>query len=164
MRNTTEIKFEIEHSAYKKIRKALEKYGSYEIGGVLIGYKKGRNHFSIADVTIADDIGRFHVYNFIREPVKSQRVIIRSFRKKRHYYIGEWHSHPRFRLYPSSGDIATMQGILTDRRYGVNFALLIITKLKNPKKHKKIEMAGFLFHKRLSNFLNATIVDVLRSK
>ncbi len=46
-----------------------------------------------------------------------------------------------------------MQGILSDKGCGVNFALLIITKLSN----EKIKMAGFLFHNNLSSYKPADI-------
>lgn len=160
MIKNTQIKFEIKQPAYEKISEALEKYGDYEIGGMLIGNQKGRNYFSILDTTIADDIGKFSIGSFIREPMKSLKIIIQSFKKKKYNYIGEWHSHPGFDLYPSKGDIATMQGILADPGYGVNFVLLIITKLKNGK----VDMGGFLFHKSLSQFVQATIIEGFCSK
>lgn len=155
MTKVIQIKFEIEQLAYEKIYSALKKYGDCEIGGMLVGYKKEKNHFAISDITIADDIGKFNIANFIREPTKSIKMLIESFKKK-HHYLGEWHSHPRFRLYPSDGDVVTMQGILADKGYGVNFALLIITKLNN----EKADIAGFLFHKKLSHYVKADISDV----
>lgn len=150
----SQIKFNIEQPAYDRIRKALNNFGNYEIGGILLGYKKGRNHFAISDVTVANDINRFHIMSFIREPMKSLKILLKSFKKKRHNYIGEWHSHPRFRIYPSTGDITTMQGILNDPSYGVEFVLLIITKLNEGN----VDMAGFLFHKKLKQFLRANVI------
>jgi proteasome lid subunit RPN8/RPN11 len=153
MAKVTQIKFEIEQLAYEKIYRALKKYGDCEIGGMLVGYKKKENHFAISDITIANDIGKFSIVNFIREPTKSMKMLIESFKKKKHHYLGEWHSHPSFSLYPSNGDVVTMRGILADKGYGVNFALLIITKLNN----EKADIAGFLFHNKLSHFVEADI-------
>lgn len=156
MTKAIQIKFELEQLAYEKIFKALKKYGDYEIGGMLVGYKKEKNHFAISDVTIANDISKFRITKFIREPSKSIKMLIESFKKKKHNYLGEWHSHPSFSLYPSSGDVVTMQGILADKGYGVNFVLLIIAKLNN----EKADMAGFLFHKKLSHFIEADVNHV----
>jgi len=147
------VTVEIEQGAYDEIHGALEEFGDYEIGGMLIGYKKGENHFAVSEATVADDAYSFGIASFIREPFKSMKLLLKTFRMRKHNYIGEWHSHPRFRLYPSDADVKTMKGILADPGYGVSFALLIITKLVNGK----LNMEGFLFHKRLSNFIKASI-------
>ena len=88
------IRFEIEHTAYAKIYEALTRFGDYEIGGMLVGYQKEKHHFTIADATIADDIGKFSIFNFIREPIKSMKIVSQLFKKNRFHYMGEWHSHP----------------------------------------------------------------------
>jgi len=151
--NDNRAVFEIEPRAYRQIIQALQDYGDYEIGGLLIGYRKGRNSFAISEATVANDVGEFSITNFIREPFKSVKKILKAFKKMDHNYLGEWHSHPRFALYPSNEDISTMQGILSDPNYGVNFVLLIITKLEN----EKALMAGYLFHNRLINLVQQPI-------
>jgi len=147
------VTVEIEQKAYNAIHQALEKFGDYEIGGILIGYKKAENHFAISEATVADDVGGFNLASFIRDPLKSMKILIKSFKIKRHNYIGEWHSHPIFSLYPSNYDIKTMKGILSDPDYGVGFALLIIVKLNNGYP----DIAGFLFHKKILKFVQANI-------
>lgn|GEM_PF-1661292 len=154
------VTVEIEQKAYDEIHHALKKFGANEIGGILIGYKMAENHFAISEATVADDTDSFNLASFIREPFKSMKVLLKSFKMKRHNYIGEWHSHPRFSLYPSAYDIKTMKGILADPGYGVSFALLIITKLHNGKPN----MAGFLFHKKISNFVQARISGIRDDK
>lgn len=150
-----EVNIEIEDQALSKIQDALQNFGDLEIGGILIGYKKGYNHFAISEATIADDIKRFNIASFIREPFKSVKILLNAFKKKQHNYIGEWHSHPKFSLYPSQADINTMRGILNDSNYNVTFALLIITKLKNGVP----ELAAFLFHKKINGFLQAQLIN-----
>lgn len=147
------VNIEIEDQAFSQIHCALKEFGELEIGGILIGYKKGRNHFAISQATIADDIKRFKIASFIREPFKSVKILLNAFKQRQHNYIGEWHSHPNFSLCPSSTDVNTMKGIIHDPNYGVNFALLIITKLNNGAPN----MAAFLFHKELPNFVQAQI-------
>ena len=150
------VTVEIEQKAYDEIHMALQRFGEYEIGGMLIGYKKGENHFAVSEATIADDTQDFGIASFIREPLKSMKLLLKIYKIKRHNYIGEWHSHPSFSLYPSAYDVRTMKGILVDPGYGVNFALLIITKLEDGKPN----MAGFLFHNKISNFVNASIAGI----
>ena len=159
MRKKT-VTVEIEQKAYNQIYQALQKFGDYEIGGILIGYKKAENQFAISEVTVADDTRNFNLISFIREPLKSMKIIIETYNLKKHNYIGEWHSHPRFNLCPSDYDIKTMKGILADPGYGVSFALLIITKLVNGKPN----MAGFLFHKKISHFVQASISGINSNK
>jgi len=144
---------EIEQNAYEQIYQALERFGDYEIGGMLVGYKKGDSYFPIANATVADDVGSFNIAAFIREPIKSMKILLRAFKRKGYNYIGEWHSHPKFKLYPSTADIETMKAILDDPGYGVNFALLVITKFRKGK----VDMAGFLFHKDMSQFVEASV-------
>ena len=152
MRKKT-VTVEIEQRAYDQIYRALQKFGDYEIGGILIGYKKAENQFAISEATVADDTRNFNLASFIREPFKSMKILLRSYKRRKHNYIGEWHSHPKFNLYPSDYDIKTMKGILADPAYGVSFTLLMITKLVNGKP----EMAGFLFHKKIPHFVQASI-------
>jgi proteasome lid subunit RPN8/RPN11 len=154
------VTVEIEQEAYDEIHHALQKFGDNEIGGILIGYKKEDNHFAISEATVADDTNSFNLASFIREPFKSMKLLLKSFKLKKHNYIGEWHSHPRFSLYPSTHDVKTMKGIVADPGYGVDFALLIITKLENGRPN----MAGFLFHKKMCNFVQATISGIRNEK
>lgn len=150
---TMTVKIDMEQEAYVQIHRALEQYCNYEIGGMLIGYKKAKNHFAVSVATVADDANSFNLASFIREPFQSMKILLKTFKMRKHNYIGEWHSHPRFNLYPSDYDVKTMKGILDDPGYGVSFTLLIITKLVN----RELNMAGFLFHKELSSFVKASI-------
>lgn len=147
------VTIKIEQKAYDEIHRALEKFGDNEIGGILIGYKKAENHFAISEATVADDVNIFNLASFIREPFKSMKVLFKSYKTKNHNYIGEWHSHPKFSLYPSTYDVKTMRGILNDPGYGVNFAILIITKLELGR----VNMESFLFHKKIPDFVQARI-------
>jgi integrative and conjugative element protein (TIGR02256 family) len=148
-----QVEFEIEKSAYNQMLKTLEQYGDYEVGGMIIGYRKRKNQFIISDFTTADDTKIFNLASFIREPTKSLKRLNEAFKKKKHNYLGEWHSHPRFRLYPSRGDFKTLKRIILDPDYGVDFSLLIISKLNNGK----LLMAGFLFHRMIGSFVEASI-------
>jgi hypothetical protein len=61
---------------------------------------------------------------------------------KRFNYIGEWHSHPAFEPLPSGPDLATMYDIVEDPDVGINFAVLIIARLKS---WSMLELSATLF-------------------
>ena len=65
MREKT-VTVEIEQRAYDEIHRGLEKFGDYEIGGMLIGYKKAGNHFAVSEATVADDAGADPLWDVTR--------------------------------------------------------------------------------------------------
>lgn len=140
------IEFQVSESVKSKMKEALLKFGDYEIGGILIGKKLAEQSFEIIDISISDEDKRFSISSFIRGTKKSERLLKRHFRKKTGYYLGEWHSHPKFSLNPSQNDVLTMVGILNDPDYGVQFAVLIITHLV---RNNELAYKGYLFHKDL---------------
>lgn len=143
------ITFRLSQQVKAKLTEALHKYGDFEIGGILIGTKVGEDNFEIIDASISDEDKRFSFGSFIRGTKKSQRLLKLHFRRGTGYYIGEWHSHPRFSLNPSLADINTMMGILHDPNYGVSFAILLIVHIaEGDMKHK-----GLFFHKDLNEFI-----------
>lgn len=48
---------------------------------------------------------------------------------RRFNYLGEWHSHPSFALYPSGTDNETMFDIVNDPNTGARFAVSLIVKI-----------------------------------
>jgi hypothetical protein len=48
---------------------------------------------------------------------------------RRFNYMGEWHSHPRFRPEPSGQDIRSMLEILHDPKVGATFLVMMIVRL-----------------------------------
>jgi proteasome lid subunit RPN8/RPN11 len=97
-----------------------------------MGEHISENEFRILDITIQKMYGGFAffkriVYDLV-EPMKNY------FRQTGHNYkqfnyLGEWHSHPSFSLYPSTTDHLTMKELIEDARVGANFVILIIVKL-----------------------------------
>lgn len=117
-----------------RFEKALERAGSCETGGVLMGEALEANTFRIVDFSL--QYGGGTVASFIRaietaiEPL--QRFFTSTGRNYRKYnYLGEWHSHPTFKPEPSARDDATMQGIINDAEVGANFVVLMVIKLQN---------------------------------
>ena len=145
------ITFEFSKGSQDKIIKSLEEYSPNEIGGILIGIKRNDNSFLITDVSISNELNQSHFASFIRGTQKAQQLLKKHFKNKTGFYIGEWHSHPSFSLYPSPKDISTMKGIIKDRNYHAKFALLTIVKLDTDGEFRS---KGFLFHESLENFIS----------
>ena len=110
---------------------ALEKAGTKEIGGVLMGEDIGEEEFRIVDLTIQKRRG---TVTFFVRLVADAVISLRRFFKQTGYnyrkfnYLGEWHSHPSFPPTPSSKDIQSMLEIVTDTDIGANFVVLLIVQ------------------------------------
>lgn len=139
------ITFHLTEQVKTKLTGALNKYGDFEIGGILIGKKIKEDSFEIVDASISNEDNQFSFVRFIRGTKKSERLLKQHFRNGTGYYIGEWHSHPRFSLNPSIADISTMIGILHDSSYGVSFVILLIVHIAQDE----MEHKGFFFHRDL---------------
>ncbi len=145
-----EIFLELGDEAKFKIIRALKEYSPNEIGGILIGEKNIENNLIVSDVSVSNE-AKIHRYSsFTRETKIAQKLLEKHHRNNTGYYIGEWHSHPNFALYPSVKDVETMEGIISDPNYNVSFAILCIVKLN---KDSNLEMRGFLFHRSLEKFV-----------
>lgn len=145
----TKINFKVTPEVEAKIEKALRKSGNFETGGILIGRKVEENSFEIIDVSVSDEDNKYSIVSFIRGVKKTDLLLRKHYKKKSGYYIGEWHSHPKFSLSPSRQDIATMLGILADDNYGVTFSILMITKMNN----NMLDYRGYFFHEHLNEII-----------
>ncbi|WP_461640536.1 Mov34/MPN/PAD-1 family protein [Labilibaculum euxinus] len=145
----TKINFKVTPEVETKIERALRKSGDFETGGILIGKKIEDKSFEIVDVSVSDEDNKYSITSFIRGIKKSDMLLRKHYKRKSGYYIGEWHSHPKFSLSPSCQDIATMIGILADDNYGVTFNILMITKMNN----NKLDYQGYFFHKNLNEII-----------
>ena len=125
------MRIEIADDVRRKLRSALRGAGRREIGGVLMGEQLEPGHFRIIDLSIDTETGgRAH---FVRSP-EAHAVALDAFFERtgkeyhRFNYLGEWHSHPRFPVTPSSQDISSMAELVHSER-GIDFAVLLIVKL-----------------------------------
>lgn len=143
------INFKVTPEVEAKIERALRKSGDFETGGILIGKKVEDKSFEIVDISVSDDDNKYSIVSFIRGVKKSDILLKKHYKKKSGYYIGEWHSHPKFSLSPSRQDIETMIGILADDNYGVMFSILMITKMNN----NKLDYQGYFFHRNLREII-----------
>jgi len=89
--------------------------------------------FRVVEVTVQQP---GTVASFVRMIWGAVTSLRRFFARTDHQYtkfnsLGEWHSHPSFRLEPSDRDSATMWGIVEDPEVGANFAVLLIVRLQD---------------------------------
>ena len=116
-----------------------------EIGGVLVGEHLGAETFRLIDYSVQVRGGT--VAHFERDPEHHKHFLADFFAPtgndyQRFNYIGEWHSHPAFQPLPSGSDLHTMYEIVEDLNVGVNFAVLIIARLRS---WAKLEISATLF-------------------
>jgi len=138
------MKLVIPSQLIPRLKAELRRGGRSEIGGVLVGEHIGTDFFRLVDFSVQYSGGtRAH---FVRDVAHNQAFLNSFFEKTGHdyqrfNYIGEWHSHPQFQVTPSVEDIATMRDIIFDPNVGVNFAILLITRLNK----SRIELSATLF-------------------
>ena len=105
--------------------------GKREIGGMLMGEEVGDQRFKIVEFSVDTESGSHS--QFARN-ADHHDIALQAFFERtgsdygRFNYLGEWHSHPCFDVYPSVRDLRSMQD-LVERSRGVQFAVLLVTRL-----------------------------------
>ena len=139
------MKIHLPTDIQKRLIPALEKAGSYEIGGVLMGEHINKAEFRIVDLTIQEQFGSIAFFiRLVADIVKPLKGFFKrtGYNYRKFNYLGEWHSHPSFSPVPSQKDIQSMQEIVTDSDTGANFVTLLIVKIK---KAQEIEATATVF-------------------
>lgn len=129
------IRVELPATEAAKIEQMCRRWGDIETGGMLFGEHISENSFRVASLTKMP-LSRGMVANFIRSLEHARKACADFFRRTssdftRFNYLGEWHSHPRFDLFPSIKDDDTMWAVVEDPDVGARFAILIIVKLND---------------------------------
>ena len=128
------MKIYLPNQIEKRLILALEKAGTKEIGGVLMGEHIGEAEFRVVDLTIQKQRGTFAFFvRLVTDAVTSLQRFFKQmgYNYKKFNYLGEWHSHPSFPPTPSSTDIQSMLEIVTDTDIGANFVILLIVRSKD---------------------------------
>ena len=113
------------------LRHALNKAGTRECGGILLGEHVGTNHFAVRGLTTQKSGA---IASFVRS-MKNVVTTIKTYCGARgndfarFNYLGEWHSHPLFSVQPSRQDHATMRALAMDPKIGANFLVLLVFRL-----------------------------------
>lgn len=123
---------------------ALDQAGTNEIGGQIFGEQIAPSDFRVTELTFQQRHGTFA--QFIVDLVQAAGDALGFFdrtehRYTRYNYVGEWHSHPSFEVHPSSTDVATMRGMVRERGFKGNFAVLMIVRLDG----STVTCGGWLF-------------------
>ncbi len=116
----------------RKMRGHLFRAGRREIGGMIMGEEVDDRTFKIVDFSVDATSGTNS--NFVRDANQHDEALDAFFKKtgadyRRFNYLGEWHSHPSFSVYPSLQDVHVMQD-LVDGSGGVDFAVLFIARTR----------------------------------
>jgi integrative and conjugative element protein (TIGR02256 family) len=141
-----------------RLKRELRRGKSSEIGGVLVGEHVAGDTFRIIDLSVQLSGGT--AAHFVRDPALAKSFLDDFFKRtgnayKRFNYIGEWHTHPSFTPLPSSEDCTTMIDLIHDPAVGVNFAVLVIVRLR---RWSGIELSATLF--RQDTMLGSVNVEV----
>jgi proteasome lid subunit RPN8/RPN11 len=131
------LRIRISPEAAAVLLDACTRAGTRETGGMLFGEHAAESEFRIVEAT-AHAVGL--VASFVRVITDGFTRLEQFFRRTRHdytrfNYLGEWHSHPLFALYPSSTDTETMQRLVEDPSTGALFVVLLIVKVENDTLH-----------------------------
>tara|TARA_B100002003_G_scaffold241825_1_gene263999 strand:+ start:2926 stop:3387 length:462 start_codon:yes stop_codon:yes gene_type:complete len=115
-----------------KMRCHMHRAGRREIGGIIMGEEVEDQKFRIVDFSV-DCISGSHS-NFVRDAEQHNQALTDFFERtganyRRYNYLGEWHTHPSYEVQPSLQDLNAMKD-LVDGSGGVEFAVLLITRLK----------------------------------
>ena len=116
----------------RRLRGHLFRAGRREIGGMMMGEEVGDQRFQVVDFSVDTKGGTSS--NFVRDADLHDQALAAFFERtdaefRRFNYLGEWHSHPSFSVYPSQQDVNAMQDLVDGSR-GVDFAVLLIARLK----------------------------------
>jgi [CysO sulfur-carrier protein]-S-L-cysteine hydrolase len=127
------MRIELAPELEKRFRGALRKAGRKEIGGMLMAEQMAPGSFRIVDFSL-DLFSGSHTF-FRRDPEAHLHMLNDFFERTgrnfaRFNYLGEWHSHPSFSVHPSSEDMHSMREIVEDQGRGINFAVLLILRLR----------------------------------
>ena len=117
-----------------KLYNELVSAGSREIGGILMGEQIIPGKFRIMEMTFQRHGGM--IAQFIRNARIALSSLQRFFKRTghryhRYNYLGEWHSHPSFKPYPSQTDHQSMIELACNPHTRANFVVLMIVRLVN---------------------------------
>lgn len=137
------LTIELTREAERVILDACRRAGLRETGGMLFGEHVSDDVFRVVEVTVA---GTGSLASFVRGLLDGLKQLEGFFRRtrrdyQRFNYLGEWHSHPSFELYPSATDDTTMFDIVDDPSTGARFAVSLIVSMDG----ENLTVRGFAY-------------------
>ena len=123
------VEFVIPSQVKYRLRRELRKHGKQEIGGLLMGEQLSSTCFRMMDFSVSVGNEVSFNRNFSDHRAKLDLFFERTNHNYRQFnYLGEWHSHPKFSVEPSSQDLQTMQSLVHEET-SIGFAFLLILRL-----------------------------------
>lgn len=120
------VYLEIHPDLIKSIHREMERIGSFETGGLLIGYYSEDNSTAVIDKIIFPPENHFYEpRNFELDPKYSNKIIDEEWKQGRRW-IGDWHSHPNNPATPSKMDDNVMFGVANSEKANMPEAILLI--------------------------------------
>lgn len=107
--------------------------GFQETGGILVGYYTPAHDCAIVTALSGppeDSIRKSFLFKRGTQGIQS--VILRLWQEKKHFYLGEWHFHPRGASIPSHLDIEQMKALSKNKKLKCPEPILLIIG-GNPK-------------------------------
>jgi len=110
-----------------KLVRACEKAGSFETGGILVGYYTSEHDYAIvSNFSGPPSDSRTGSTWFHRGIRALQEWLHLLWLRKTHYYLGEWHFHPYGDPDPSPTDIEQMESISRSEKYRCPEPVLVV--------------------------------------
>jgi integrative and conjugative element protein (TIGR02256 family) len=107
----------------------------HETGGILIGfYTTAYDCAVVTAVSRAPSDSQHGRMHFIRGVRGLQRWVDYLWRRRHHYYLGEWHFHPEGSPYPSPTDVGQMRTIAKGTAYQCPEPILVIVGGRPPER------------------------------
>lgn len=124
----------LKSESLRQLKDELRSAGSREIGGILMAEQLAPGEFVVSEMTFQCRGGT--MVTFVRSATQALKALRGFFTRTQHVYtrfnyIGEWHSHPRFSVQPSSLDHQSIDELTHDPKVGAEFLVLLIVRL-NP--------------------------------
>lgn len=125
-----------------RIAEKGESFFPNEIGGFLIGYySSDLKTLQITDILLPKKY-KNNSYLFERSIDGVVNVFKKIFYKKKHYYVGEWHTHPNGSTMYSTTDLNAMIKIEKDDNVVIENPILLILSID---KDKRYEFSFYLY-------------------
>lgn len=101
--------------------------GFQETGGILVGYYTPEHDCAIVTTLSGPPEDSIRKSFFFKRGTQGiQRYILRLWREKKHFYLGEWHYHPKGVSVPSHLDIEQMRTLSKDKKLNCPEPILLI--------------------------------------
>lgn len=135
----SKISFEL--TAVESITSEIDKYPDVETGGVLLGFFEDKN-IIIKKATDAGPKAIRERYDFKCDVAYTDMLIDMEFANSngKIFYIGEWHTHPQRKPFPSETDLDSLDNLSSTNRT-TSIALLFIVGFIDYKMKKFIDQS-----------------------